>query len=377
MDRVTVNAPHIGRIRAFDLLRGFFLIVILLNHLFYYPSGLEIFTGRGELYVSTAEGFFLLSGIVLGIVRGRKLIAKPLKVASKLLLKRSLQLYLTFIVLTVLFTLIGWVFYGQIGLKPTPASPATPLLELIWRTLTFQYLYGWADFLRLYVLFLLASPLALWLLRQGWWYIVLLISFGVWSLFPLSSGDYWAMPISWQLVFFSGLVIGFHWPEFRNFWQRLSARARTYIGASLIALTIITIIGSVLLVFVSRMSGDVGSWLAAMHAVMDEYFNKDRLPLPRLLLGAIWFWGIFWLVRRYEPAIHRTVGWLLTPLGVNSLYVYTVQSFIVFFMHLFVLLPLGQHFQAPWYINLMASLFAISLVWILVKKKVLFKIIPR
>ena len=43
----SIEEPHIERIRTFDLMRGLFLIVILLDHLAYYPSGLDIFTGRG------------------------------------------------------------------------------------------------------------------------------------------------------------------------------------------------------------------------------------------------------------------------------------------------------------------------------------------
>lgn len=73
------------RIITFDLLRGYFLIVILLNHLSFYPNGLSLLTGESMLYASTAEGFFVVSGIVLGIIRGRKLIHKPFMVGAKLL----------------------------------------------------------------------------------------------------------------------------------------------------------------------------------------------------------------------------------------------------------------------------------------------------
>src|SRR6218665_421663 len=90
------------RILTFDLLRGYFLCVILFNHLQFYPNGFDLLTGRGVLYVSTAEGFFLVSGIVLGIVRGRKLLNQPFNVAAKLLWKRALQLYTTSLVLTFL-----------------------------------------------------------------------------------------------------------------------------------------------------------------------------------------------------------------------------------------------------------------------------------
>ena len=122
----SIEEPHIERIRAFDLMRGFFLIVILLDHLAYYPSGLDIFTGRGLLYISTAEGFFAISGLVLGIVRGRKLLKKPLSIAAKLLLKRSVQLYIESIILTLLFTIAAWLFYHNSEIKYGAAAPDTP-----------------------------------------------------------------------------------------------------------------------------------------------------------------------------------------------------------------------------------------------------------
>ena len=111
MKKSSIDSHEVRRIHTLDLLRGYFLIVILLDHLAYFPSGLDLVTGRGLLYVSSAEGFFLISGIVLGIVRGRKLISQPFLVAAKKLWKRSIQLYLTSIVLTIVFTLLGWLFF--------------------------------------------------------------------------------------------------------------------------------------------------------------------------------------------------------------------------------------------------------------------------
>ena len=60
------------RILTFDLMRGWFLLAITINHIAFFPNGLGWISGRGGLYVTTAEGFFLVSGIVLGIVRGAK-----------------------------------------------------------------------------------------------------------------------------------------------------------------------------------------------------------------------------------------------------------------------------------------------------------------
>lgn len=365
---------YLSRIFTLDLMRGYFLIVMLLDHLFYYPSGLDILTGRGSLFVSSAEGFFLVSGIVLGIVRGRKLIDKPIRIATKLLLQRSLQLYIAYVILTVLFTLIAWMFVSSQWVKPTPAPLGTPLLELIWQTLTFHYLYGWTDYLRLYIIFLVASPLAIWLLRRGWWYIVLAASWIVWWLYPHFSHDYWGSPISWQLVFFSGMVIGFHWPELAARWQKIPKAIAHRIGLITLTAALLTMAASMYIVF-SAQPPSATTAITQLHESLLPYFNKDRLPLARLALGALWFWGLFWIIRRYEPWIMKKIGPFLIPLGTNSLYVYIIQGFIVYGAHL--LWPPSYVASAAWYQHLLLSLAAIFLVWIAVKREFLFKIIPR
>lgn len=370
------------RIATFDLLRGFFLVVIILNHLYYYPSGLDWLTGRGNLYVSSAEGFFLISGIMLGLVRGRKLIAQPLAAASKLIALRAFQLYLALLVLTIGFTLIAWLLVDNPGLKSGYAPANTPLLELIWNTLTMQYTYGWVDFLRLYVIFMLATPLALWLLRRGWWYVVLIASGLVWSLFPdlnTFNHEFLYMPVSWQLVFFCGVVIGFHWPEITQIWQRITPRVRAGIGPLLLVTMIVTAAWSAVLVFGSQEDIPQADQLAAIHREIEEpNFDKNRLPPGRLILGAIWFWALFWLVRRFEPWFVRRLGWLLTLLGQASLYVYIVHSFFVFGMHFLWEAQVGDtRSLSKLPINLALSLAVVAAIWYMTRQRWLFRIIPR
>ncbi len=373
---IEVRKPHIPRIHSFDILRGYFLFVILIDHLYYFPSGLDVFSGRGLLYVSSAEGFFLISGIILGIVRGSKLVHKPFALGAKLLLKRSLQLYITSIVLTLLFTFIGWMFFmNNPGLKFGIAPTDTPIIQLIWEALTYQYIYGWADFLRQYAIFIAIAPLALWLLRKGKWYVVAIASILGWLAYPLTSGGEVWRPLSWQLVFFSGFIIGFYWPKLTTLWQRVSANRREIIGRTLFATFVGTALISSFLVFGHYFGGTVGPSIDAAHHVVEQSFNKDRLPIARLLLGAIWFWGIFWLVRKFEPQIVASkVGKWLMLLGENSLYVYTIQAFVVFFMHLFIH---GPSNEMNILVSLPLTLAATALVSYAVYKKFLFKIIPR
>lgn len=363
----------LNRILTLDLLRGYFLLVILLNHLHYYPSGLEWITGESILYASTAEGFFLISGIVLGIVRGRKLLDKPFKFAARLLVKRSVQLYITSIILVFSFTLIGWLFMDNIGLKFGIYEPVGDIWGLIWRTLTFQYIYGWADYLRLYAIFIFFSPLALWLLRKGFWYIVLLVSVFIWSLYPLSPfpiGEY-SQPFSWQFIFFSGFILGFHWKTLQNWWQQRSSGFKRTLVSLVAGISIITLIANVFIVFGHEYPG-IGPAMAHLDELLSPLFNKDELPLPRLVLFGLWFSSLYWLFVRFEKQITQFAGWILLPFGTNSLYVYTIQAFVVFTFNL--IFGLGSDW---WFINLAISVGAVGLVYLAVRTKFLMKIIPR
>ncbi|MEO5948975.1 MAG: OpgC domain-containing protein [Candidatus Saccharimonas sp.] len=374
-EELAIKKPS-SRIATFDLLRGYFLIVILCNHLDLYPNLFAPLTGEGILYVSSAEGFFLISGIVLGIVRGRKLIHRPFSEPAGKLLKRSLQLYVTSIVLTLAFTLIAWILSDMAGVKYGAYAPRGDVFGLLWNTLTYQYTYGWADFLRHYALFIFVSPIALWLLRKGQWVAVLLASAAVWCLFPLGIVDsYMAQPISWQFIFFSGFVIGFYWDHIANWWRtRFTPKMRTVLGVSLVVALFVTAALSATLVFSHYLGNSLGDRLTDIHHEIEWMFDKDRLPIPRLLLGAVWFWGLFWLVRRFEHWVLKRLGWILQPFGENSLYVYTIQAFVIFFVHI-LLVQFG--ISRGFWIDTCITSIAVAIVYLAVKKNFLTNVIPR
>lgn len=358
-------------------MRGYFLVAIILDHIYFFPNGLDWWSARGDLFVTTAEGFFLISGIVLGIVRGTKLIDKPFAFVSKLLLKRSLQLYLTSIVLIFLFTILGWtLFMNYPGLKVGIAPPNTDLLSLIWQTVTFQYFYGWADYLRLYAIFLLVSPLAMWLLRKGLWYVLLAVNVSVWLLFPSSPTvpditQELLQPLTWQLIFFSGLSIGFHWNHIATWWRNQPRLRKQIIRWSILAVAAAALIANILIKF--------GPVYFGLHSIPENindyslyihYFDKERLPLTRIALFFLWFWAAFFLFRRFENLIIRFFGWLLLPFGTNSLYVYTLHALIIFFIHLW-LVPGNILF------NFIVSISTVLLIRVAIHYKFLMKIIPR
>jgi hypothetical protein len=367
-----------SRVLTFDLLRGYFLLSILLDHLHWYPNGLDWVAARGDLFVSAAEGFFLISGIVLGIVRGSKLIGAPFRQAASLLLRRGVQLYITSVVLVLFFTLIGWWFFmNNPGLKFEIAPPSTNIFDLIWRTITLQYVYGWADYLRLYAVFLFVSPLALWLLRKGKWYILLIVSVFVWMLFPsdptiADRTQELLQLLSWQLIFFIGMTIGFHWKQLVGWWSKQALWLRRTVVFSILTLAAVTVLINIVIAFgplffdirTIGMQPDIKyKWYMA-------FFDKERMPLQRLGLFMLWFWAAFYIFRRFETVIIERFGWLLLSFGTHSLYVYTVHAFIIFFVQLW-LMP-GNILT-----NFLVSIALIGLIRVMIHYKVLMKIIPR
>lgn len=379
-----VALPKIGRIASLDLMRGWFLVVIILDHLSYFPNGLSFISGDSRLFVSAAEGFFLISGLVLGIVRGAKLVDQPFALVTKKLLSRSFALYLTSITITAISILIGWYFVGNDGVKSPLPTPWSDIPSLIWRIITFQEFYGWADYLRLYSLFLLFSPAFMWLLRKGRWYIALGCSIAVWFFAPHPTTPM-TQPFTWQILFFIALTIGFYLPQLVRFWQRLSKKTQAIITYTLMSVFVMTLAANIISEFVTPvMSGSITQHVNEVHRWVTPMSKLD-MPLPRIILSLVWFMGFFVLFRRFEKQITRWLGWLLIPFGTHSLYVYSLHAFVIMGMHL----VLNPQYGAPASyfnsfdrvgeipLNFFMSILAISIIYIALKKKFLINIIPK
>lgn len=364
----------IGRIASIDLIRGYFLFVILVDHFGRNFSVYDIFTGSGQQWVSAAEGFFFVSGLMIGLIRGRKMVDQPLRESTKKVLLRALQLYIWAVGLTVLFAASAQFFMGNPGLK-VGAFYNEPVWKFITYTLTLRYNYGWADFLNYYAIYLALSPIALWLLRAKRWYILLAISFFVWVL-----GN--NVQLTWQLLFFAGATSGFYLPEIEGWFNSLKTSVKRRIYIVFTTLGVSTIILSVLFntiidIAVRPTNGfnPFGSWAFALHDFntyfLASYFDKYGLGYGRLILFSIWFIMLYLLTRRYETFISKKLGWFLTTMGQNSLYVYVVHAVLLFYINLF----LPQHL--PIWLNILTTTTFVGAIWYMTKCKFLFKYIPR
>lgn len=320
------NLPKPVRDVTIDLLRGYFLFMIIIDHMGSFPSLLEPFTGGGKLLVSAAEGFFFLSGLLVGRLRGWDVRMGNFDKAKRWLLHRAAVLYVVSIILTLGFTLTAWAFHYTP--KVTLGVSKFGIVETLWRTLTLQYSFGLADMLPLYTIYLLGAIVVLHQLSKGRWKLVLSVSALLWAI-PLVTagylrpvGTYFSL-FSWQILFFGGIVFGYYNYEISQWWESKKRRTRLQILSFLAVVAVFGIAYS----WALRL---VGGLYNSQKVLLKPLFDTIELGPGRLLLFAVCIIVAYHFIRHYEEKIVRAVGWFFLPLGQHSLFVYALHSIFVF-----------------------------------------------
>lgn len=343
IEDITLNvavSPH--RIAALDLIRGFFLILILIDHIELYPDGFDYFTGRGRLFVSAAEGFFFMSGLLVGMVYRRR-IAQGMKFIFKRMWSRALELYLASIFFTLFFTALAvytnheTIKYGLYNVINWP--------HILKETITMRYGYGWADFLDRFALLMLIAPVAFYLLARGKWWLMIGASFIFWLIGQHIGENNFT--ITWQFLFNLAMLLGYYWQELTDKWRSLSTAVRRRIVWTINGLTFITFIFSYACVYVlsvlnEKLTG-LPTWL--MHTTLKwnnfnewiwRYTQKWDLGFLRIILFMLWFATLYMFVNKYHRGINHRTRHLVELLGRNSLLVYIVHAFVVFIFKYFI-----------------------------------------
>lgn len=211
------------RIAALDMLRGYALVCIMLDHM---PIGvLRNFTLANFAIFDAAELFVLLSGFLVGMVWVKVEAKEGQWAAQKRFLKRAVQVWLALVIGAVILALFSallfalhlnhttvwfqysrWIFEHPLGYLATVA--------LMWMQPNLM------DVLALYVLLIATAPVTVpFLLR--WPVLALAVSVLVWffaeplnALVPNQRPGPGLLfnPFGWQLLFFVGVAMG----EFRR-----------------------------------------------------------------------------------------------------------------------------------------------------------------
>ena len=357
-----------------DLLRGFCVFAMVVDHIGG-SSWLYALTGGNRWLVSAAEGFVFLSGLTMGLVYREKVRRAGLRVAARTALRRAGTLYLLTVALTLIFTalarLTDWALWTD------RAFAAGEPVELIVGALTLHYTFHGSDILALYTLLVAAAPLLFYLLDEGHAAYVVAGSWLMWvgyQLYPDQFSFPWAIrnanyfPLAaWQVLFVGGIVVGWY-------RQAVSAAVKERLALLRTAPALLAF-GSPVMALGSVGWIDRGALVSSGIDPMIGLFAKPNLGPGRLVLFVAMFFVAYAALTVAWKPIERAAGWLLLPLGQTALYGYTMQLFLI--LPLYNLLAVGAEDPAQIVRNTLAQAAAVLVVWAMVKRKVLFRVVPR
>ncbi|NUT70354.1 OpgC domain-containing protein [Pseudarthrobacter sp. C4D7] len=381
-----------------DLLRGLAIVFVVVNHLGM-ASLFQLLTQEAVGFVSGAELFVLFSGLVLGMVYGPKAKEDFGRVVD-LTSRRAGKLYVTALAVLVgvfLLSLLPFfhtealttfvdqgtggaghsgagrtydLYAGMSSLFQFPVPPQVlPAIVLL------QFGPWQFNVMGLYVVLLLVSPLILAALNRGKAFWVLLATFAVYAvgavtrfrLLPSQFEDSFPLLV-WQVLFVLGLVAGYYR---RSIVTWLAGH--TWVVAACTA-------AAFALAFLSwgnpYLANNYDVRLALMpdsayRAMYDALFGRTYLAPGRLFNVLVLVVAAYAFLSAYWKPVQRALGWFLIPLGRATLY--------VFIMHVVLIavvanIPVLQ--QQSILINTVAYAVVLGLLWLMVRTRFLFRIIP-
>jgi hypothetical protein len=223
-------------------------------------------------------------------------------------------------------------------------------LDAVLAVLTLQAGPWQFNIMGFFVAMLALTPGLLWALQRGRWRAVLIGSWAVfaaarlWPIEILPSQSETPFPIvAWQVLFVHGLLVGWHRQQIAD----VVARHRRLCLAALLT---------------------VAAVATALWFTLDAgYFDKDRLdPLRLLVMASVT--GVAHLALQAQTVQHA-VGGLLGPLGRNSFYVFIMQVFVV--------LAVATVHPGGVIAALVLQVGAVALLWAMVRRRFLFRWVPR
>ena len=306
-----------------DLLRGFAVIAMVADHIGGERSWLYAITGGDAFFVSAAEVFVFISGLLMGIIYVGVVARQGLGAALMKSLQRAWTLYL----MTVSLTLTLMALSTQVGLGWGSGATDANWSDLIVSVLTLHRTFYLTDILLLYTLLVLAAVPVLVLLVHARTTYVLAGSWGLWMLWQLAPQHAqfpWAITDNsvfnfpaWQALFVTAMVIGYHRQRLEQHLAGVSQRMVLGISGAFVAIVIAVHVGFLLPSSVSH------------GIVVEQLFSKLDLRIGRLLVFAGFFIFAFALVTVAWVPIRRALGWLLLPLGQDALSAYILHLFVV------------------------------------------------
>lgn len=385
-----------------DLLRGAAIVFVVVNHLAL-VSVFQNVTQEAIGMVSGAELFVLLSGAVLGLVHRPKVMGGGIGEVTLRSGARAWKLYVTAIVVVLVVgaasllpfinssTATTYVDQGTGGagseatgrvydlyagfdsLLRYPVNPSVIVDIALLRLGPWQ-----VNVLGLYVIMLAVAPLILLALGRGRALIVLVISVALYAvqavlglrLLPSQFEDSFPL-LTWQVLFVVGMVAGFHRRE-------ILAWFATRAGRIVLAVSVMATVALALFSWNNpylssawdlRLGLVPANTFSSIYSVAFERTTLDPGRLLNVLLVTIT--GYAALSVLWKP-VNRLLGWFLVPLGQATLYVFVMH---VLFVLIVASVPVLR--EGSLVVNSLAYVVVLALLWVMVKTRFLFGIVPR
>ncbi len=315
------TVPKSKRLLIPDSLRGLMLVILAFDH---YGGFIGTYITYEPLgFVSAAEGFIFLAGLMLGILYVRRMGENPRTTGQKLL-GRTFKIYLTYLVVMLTFMAVLWLVPSYSaswhGDELLLASFTHNLSTVIGSALI-VYQPSYIGILALYVFLFLVAPVVLWLFAKGRAVLVLSVSFVLYlsqpylldplfmRLFPDATYNFF----TWQILFVLGIYLGH---RYKTDTLQLSFRPK-YLVPVLLYVVAVFVLREL---FRFGLLGDYGYWVKL--AFTREYLSPLRL-IDFFCLAYLAF-GL----AQIRPQWLRN-PWLIF-LGQHSLYVFAYHGVVLY-----------------------------------------------
>ncbi len=343
------------RLEIVDGFRGFFLFFMMVTHvqgLVHAPWG--VFNHHHFGWVEDAQGFVFLSGLVVGMVYGRRLIgrgeaamAAAIRARVGLIWRHHAALVLMALAMLAVLPALGlWSDY----LRPMAEHP------LVFAAASLALLTGTIHMgiLPMYIWFMLATPWVLRAFRAGHAATVAAVSATLWFLAQTSLPDQLQLPLeaalaaagapinigiyfnvlAWQVLFLAGLWFGWLSAAGRLDLSWLKTPEAGRVFAVMVALWLILGVFDVL-AYTRVMPDRYNDWVFSR-------IDRGNLEMLYLVAAANALYLAAWLViaapvsgGRLARAVSRGLGWAMTRgplvlLGRHSLAVFSAHVVLVY-----------------------------------------------
>ena len=394
-------ASDSSRDARIDMLRGVAIVFVVVNHVGL-TSLFQLLTQETIGVVSGAELFVLLSGAVLGMAYGPRAKEGLGDVVDRTS-RRAWKLYVTALAVVLLVFLLSRLPFLDATAVTTFTDQGTGGTGAGGAGSTYDLYAGMEGFfafpvpahlipsvfllqvgpwqfnvMGLYVILLALSPLVLAALARGRAWLVLIVSLGLYAvgtttrfrLLPSQFEDSFPLLV-WQVLFVLGMVAGYYR---RRIVTWFSAPPRRALLITCVLLTVAFAAFSWSSPYFTN-AYDVRLALlpeSTFHTVYDGFFERTYLGVGRLVNVLLLVVTAYALLSAYWRPLERALGWFLIPLGQATLYVFILHVFLIL---LAANVPALQ--QGNLWLNTGAYVVVLGLLWVMVKTRFLFRIIPR